>query len=196
MKGEYIFSYTTNFKNDCVYKKKTPVGKRGSGCGGNSEEAASYAINPTTGQNVYNCLKYRLTEETRNLNTKTLYRIEALCTFGDVHKGDKGGFIEKEENLSQNGLCWVYDEACVYGNAKVIEDAKVKGESVIHSNATIRGEATVSNHCIIKGWATIGGNVYMEGKMIVGGCTKFFNNMVMRGELKVIGYKNKRKYLL
>lgn len=45
--------------------------------------------------------KYKLTEETINVNGITLYRIEALKDFSDVKKGDKGGFLEKEDNLSQ-----------------------------------------------------------------------------------------------
>ena len=49
--------------------------------------------------------KYRLTEETINYNLKTLYRIEALKDFGDVKRGDKGGFIESENNLSHYGNC-------------------------------------------------------------------------------------------
>ena len=41
--------------------------------------------------------KYKLTEETINVNGRTLYRIEALRDFNDVKKGDKGGFVEDEE---------------------------------------------------------------------------------------------------
>ena len=59
--------------------------------------------------------KYKLTEESVVINGKFLHRIEALRDFGDVKKGDKGGFIEKEENLSQYGDCWVYDDAKVFG---------------------------------------------------------------------------------
>ena len=40
--------------------------------------------------------KYKLTEETINIEGKTLYRIEALKDFADIKKGDKGGFVEKE----------------------------------------------------------------------------------------------------
>ena len=31
---------------------------------------------------------------------RTLYRIKATTDFGDVEKGELGGYIEKEENLS------------------------------------------------------------------------------------------------
>ena len=47
--------------------------------------------------------KYKLTDETIEVNGKTLYRIEALKDFSNVKKGDKGGFIEKEKNLSHLG---------------------------------------------------------------------------------------------
>ena len=40
--------------------------------------------------------KYKLTEETINVNSRTLYRIEALKDIGKIKKGEKGGLIEKE----------------------------------------------------------------------------------------------------
>ena len=48
--------------------------------------------------------KYKLTDETINVCGKKLCRIEALKDFGDVKKGDKGGFIEDEHNLSHAGI--------------------------------------------------------------------------------------------
>ena len=52
--------------------------------------------------------KYKLTNETIEVDDKTLYRIEALKDFGDVRKGDKGGFVESVKNLSNNGDAWVW----------------------------------------------------------------------------------------
>lgn len=46
-------------------------------------------------------MKYKLTDETINFNDRTLHRIECVEAFGDVKVGDKGGYIEKIENLSQ-----------------------------------------------------------------------------------------------
>ena len=57
--------------------------------------------------------KYELTSETKVFLGKTLYRIKALVQFGNVNAGDLGGWIEKEENLSQSGNAWVS------GNAEV-----------------------------------------------------------------------------
>lgn len=53
----------------------------------------------------------------------TLYRIKALEDFFIVKKGDLGGWIEKESNLSQKGQCWVHDHAQVFGHALVYGNA-------------------------------------------------------------------------
>ena len=59
--------------------------------------------------------KYELTKETiTTLGGRKLHRIRALKNFADVKVGDLGGFVEKEKNLSQQGDCWVYDDAKVY----------------------------------------------------------------------------------
>lgn len=71
-------------------------------------------------------MKYKLTDET--MTTKSgivLHRIECVCSFGNVKAGDKGGWIEKEENLSQYNNCWVYDNAIVCYNAGVCDNAYV-----------------------------------------------------------------------
>ena len=59
------------------------------------------------------------------IGSHTLYRIRALKNFGTVKAGDIGGYIEKEENLSHEGTCWVYDNARVCENARVCGDAKI-----------------------------------------------------------------------
>ena len=57
-----------------------------------------------------------------------LFRIKALISFGNVKKGELGGYVEKEENLSHPGDAWVYGDARVYGDAEVSGDARVKGD--------------------------------------------------------------------
>ena len=77
------------------------------------------------GKNMEN-KKFEFTEETKTTPWgATLKRIVALRDFGDVKVGDKGGFLEKEENLSHDNDCWVYDEARVYGEARVCDEARV-----------------------------------------------------------------------
>lgn len=69
--------------------------------------------------------KYKLTKKTKNHLGVTLYQIEALMDFGDVKKGEKGGFIEKEENLAQISRntqdTWIYGDAQVSGKLKLLK---------------------------------------------------------------------------
>ena len=79
--------------------------------------------------------KYKLTEETIKVKGSILHRIEALRDFSDVKKGDKGGFVEKEENLSQNGNCWVYDDAMVFEDARIYGNARVYDDAMVFEDA-------------------------------------------------------------
>ena len=72
--------------------------------------------------------KFKLTKETKEAYGTKLFRIEALKDFSNAKKGDKGGFVEKEENLSQEGNAWVSGNAMVYSNARVYGDARVYGK--------------------------------------------------------------------
>ena len=80
--------------------------------------------------------KFTLTDKTMQFNGKTLYRIKALKSFGNVKKYDIGGWVESEDNLSQYGNCWVYNEAKVMDNALVHEDAQVSGHAEISDEAS------------------------------------------------------------
>ena len=71
--------------------------------------------------------KYRLLKNDTKTSPKgkTLYRIEALRDFSTTKKGEKGGYIEKESNLSQEGNAWVSGNAQVCGDAWVYGNARV-----------------------------------------------------------------------
>ena len=83
--------------------------------------------------------KFKLTSETKEVYGVKLYRIEALIDFGDVKKGDKGGFVEKEENLSQENNAWVSGDARVFGNAQVFGNARVYGDAWVYEKLQIIG---------------------------------------------------------
>lgn len=85
--------------------------------------------------------KYELTDETLEHNGHTLHRIKALKDFGDVKKGDLGGWIESEDNLSQEGDCWIYNDAKVYG--KVFGNAQVYGNAFVMAFSEVCGDAKV-----------------------------------------------------
>ena len=67
--------------------------------------------------------KFELTSEFVTFLGKKLFRIKALISFGNVKEGELGGYVEKEENLSNDGNAWVYGNAWVSGNARVSGDA-------------------------------------------------------------------------
>ena len=78
--------------------------------------------------------KYELLkDDTKTVFGHTLYRIKALRDFGNVEKGDLGGYIESENNLSHYGNAMVFDNAMVCDNAMVYGNAMVCGDAVIKS---------------------------------------------------------------
>lgn len=126
--------------------------------------------------------KYKLTDETISLNGATLYRIEALKDFGEIKKGDKGGFIESEDNLSHEGNAWVYDDACVYDNALVTDDAcvsdnaRVYGNSLVYSNAQVYNNARMCGNARVCGNAQVYGYTYVYGNSLVYGNARVSDN--------------------
>lgn len=113
-----------------------------------------------------------------------LYRIKALQDFGDVKKGDLGGLIEKEENLSHNDACWVYDNARIFGNARLSDNAKVKDNSVIRDRARVFGNAVVCGHSSIGDDAIIKGNSRIIDSPVEGN-TRIEGNSTLKNSIAV-----------
>ena len=102
-------------------------------------------------------IKYKLTEESINYFGKTLYRIEALKDFDIVKKGDKGGYVESEENLSQEEDCWISDNAKVFDSAVVYGKAEVCGNAVVCENVRVFDDAFIYDFAIVCGNAQVCG---------------------------------------
>ena len=134
-----------------------------------------------------------LKDQAITMNGSTIYRIKALRNFGDVKAGDMGGFIEKEENLSHDGPCWIYDDAMVYHNAKVRDNAIVRGyahvynESQVLHNAIVEGHSRVHGHGIVFGNARIKDNSSVFDHGIVNGFAIVQDNTVVRDCARVYG---------
>ena len=131
--------------------------------------------------------KYKLTEETINVNGKTLYRIKSLKDFGNVKKGDKGGFIEKECNLSQSGDCWVYDNAKVYNNAKVFDYADIYGNAEIFGNAIVSGNARVYGNAKVYHYAMVYDDAEVCDNAIISGNAEVYHDAAVYGNARVFG---------
>ena len=92
-------------------------------------------------------MKYELTNETIVVYGHTLYRIRALRDVNDhVKEGKLGGYVESMRNLSQDGECWIYDDAKVYG------DAHVSGNAEVYGNARVYGDALLQRGAYSEGW--------------------------------------------
>lgn len=126
--------------------------------------------------------KYELLPyDTVTENGRTLYRIRALRDFGHVRKGDLGGYVESERNLSHKGECWilgnakvvdgahVYGNAIVGGNAEIRKEAEIKDVAFVHGNATVCDKASVADSALVAGEAKIGGSARIGGRAKVSG---------------------------
>ena len=129
--------------------------------------------------------KYELTSETKVFLGKTLYRIKALVQFGNVNAGDLGGWIEKEENLSQSGNAWVYGDARVSGDARVYGDASVSGNAWVYGNAEVSGNAWVYGNAEVSGDARVYGNARVSGDARVYGDASVSGNARVYGNAEV-----------
>ena len=102
-----------------------------------------------------------------------LWRIMACKNFSVqgkvVTKGDFGGLIEKEENLSHEGGCWVYDNAQVYGNAQVFDNAIICDNAQVFENAVIQGEVNICGKTQIYGNSCILGDSLIKGSLLIHG---------------------------
>src|SRR5712664_3708133 len=93
--------------------------------------------------------KYEFTGETKCVGNITLRRIRRLSD------GVVGGWIEKESNLSHEGMCFVYDNALVSGNGLVSGNAWVCGDARVYGNAWVFGNARVCGDARVFGNALV-----------------------------------------
>lgn len=137
-------------------------------------------------------------ETTEIVTGKTLYRIKAIKDFSDVKAGDIGGYIESESNLSQEGDCWIYDDAvvCGYGhvfdNAQVRDNAFIQGLSYICKSAIVKGNAdlctvSVTDFALIYGNARVW-EADVSNHAKVGGYSQVCHNAHIGGRAKVYGH--------
>ena len=128
--------------------------------------------------------KYEFVDgDTIEHNGITLKRIRANVAIGlTVSAGDLGGYIQSEDNLSQeSGNAWVYGDARVFGDAWVSGDARVFGNACVSGYARVFGDAWVS------GDALVFGNAQVSGYARVSGDARVFDNALVFGNAWVSG---------
>ena len=132
----------------------------------------------------------------------TLYQIRALREFtcpyklnpdGEildqtlVKKGELGGYIQKEENLSHEGGCWIFEEAEVRDNARVEGNARLVGRSVAIDNAVVKGYSCLATNAYVWGNAVLDGATQMKGYVSIGGNSTTNGYVCIYGNCQVRG---------
>lgn len=131
--------------------------------------------------------KYKFTDETKIVNGCTLRRIQAVSRFTNqasqsiINEGDLGGFIQDEYNLYQpdewesleEQSAWVFEDACVYEQGRVLDNAAVCGNAQVYGHAAIRKTARVLwwaqvfDHALVTGSARVGDHAKIYGRASV-----------------------------
>lgn len=123
--------------------------------------------------------KYELTNFTMGFEGRTLYRIRALKNFSDVKAGDLGGWVQSVKNLSQEGNCWIYDEAMCMDRARVCDDCAMRDFSAMFGNSRMHDNAVMVDDTMAFDCSTMWDNSIMFGS------SKRYDNSVMRGDSKM-----------
>lgn len=115
-----------------------------------------------------------------------LFRIVALKDISYfVRKGDIGGYVESEKNLSQEGTCWIFDNAVVCNSAVVKEHARIRDNAYIYSNAVIQGATYVGDNAHIGDAAIVGGKPTYWNADIRGNAHICGNVIVDTGDVRI-----------
>ena len=124
----------------------------------------------------------------------TLYRIVATKDIVDIQqgrvlvkKGEKGGYIASRDNLSEDGNCWVYDDAKVYGNSRVEDDARVCDKAQVFGNVIVKNSAVVSGKAEVYGNTSLRDNAEVSGNAEVYGNVKVSGNGCITDNAEVYG---------
>lgn len=95
--------------------------------------------------------KYEITEITHP-KYPWLHRIRARCQVNEqVSPGALGGYVQTEDNLSQDGTCWIYDQAICCEEAVVEDDGRMFDGAVARGSALISGDARMFERAVAEG---------------------------------------------
>ena len=114
--------------------------------------------------------KYEITDITMEFGGRTLYRIRALKDFSDVKKGELGGWVSNENNLSQYGDCWIYNEAKCMDYSRIYDNGIMYDNSIMFDNSEMHGDSTMYEHS----------RMYDHSAMY--GCSELYGDSILEGD--------------
>ena len=124
--------------------------------------------------------KYETIEEHGRFRVRALRGFTNKASGRTIEKGEIGGWVDGEHNLSQRGTCWISDEASVNNRGRVrrhaivsenakVEGGTVTGKSIVEGNATVRDTASITGKAVVEGNATVEGDAWVGHDAMVGG---------------------------
>ena len=134
--------------------------------------------------------KYELIKESKTMfEGIEIYRIRALKDFSDVRTGDIGGWVCSEDNLSQNGNCWIYDnakcldDARILDNAKMFDNAEMYDNSVMYDNTRMLDNAEIYGNAKMYDNSRMSGNARMYDDAVMYDYTILDKNKILYGSI-------------
>lgn len=119
-----------------------------------------------------------------------LHRIRALVKVNkQVGEGEYGGFIESESNLSQDGGCWIYDNAICCGEAVVEKEARMFDSALARDSALITGDSRLFDRASAEGQCCIRSGEIKEHARVAGNAV-ISEGLVDGQSPLVAGYSN------
>ena len=113
-----------------------------------------------------------------------LRRVRALISVNEqVEAGELGGYVQSEDNLSQEGSCWIYDravcceDAVVSGDARICDDAVVRGSALVTGDARMFEWASAEGNCCIKS-GEISRNARVAGEAVISANADGFSPLI------------------
>ena len=132
--------------------------------------------------------KYELSDITMKFGIKTLYRIRALKNFSDIKKGDLGGWVSSENNLSQEGNCWIYNEAKCMDNARMYDNSCMYDYSEMYDSSRMHGDSKMYNYSEMHNSSRMYGYSKMYDSSEMHDSSTMYGNSIMYGNSMMCGY--------
>lgn len=121
-------------------------------------------------------------------------RIQAIRNIEDkdgnivAKKGEKGGFVQSQNNLSVFGGAWVKDEAVICDEAVVYQDGLAAERALVFHYGSVSGHAKVLGDSCLFEKGVISGMAQMKGKSKLHGHAKVYGSAVLDGEADVAAF--------
>lgn len=134
--------------------------------------------------------KYKILASTMRIHRgKPHYRIKALVDILEygIRKGDLGGWVNGEHNLSHEGNCWVANEATVTDSACVKDNAFICNKVEVMDNAIVSGDAYISDNVVVADNAFVSDHTYVFGQVYVLDDAKIIDHAQVSEEAVISG---------